>query len=343
MKLAIRFGVKVFDSKNHEKSVHSIMNLLKNHHLWLSGLRHEENEAQPEDVYESLKSNHCIEFETSSEERFLRAYFLDSILTVKVRYNDADIATPTAFISNVTSFFEELLESNDCDYELLDCCGLENESLNFPRLKPPKETGAFFCDYAINVFTPKNINLHFMERETAFRRICESPLPNDAAVERTVEIDKYLIVIWVKELLSKEAWRKASETHRRWINRIIEPPILDGYNKLGDERIFLHDAEKGRDVTFYSASTHAAYQTFLDFDGHLSDTKKWNKLKQWKAEGFLPKGLPLEKVYLITSSREKAIGMKNAADEAGFDSVYYPDNEGSFWDPFPSGSWIENP
>ena len=94
--------------------------------------------------------------------------------------------------------------------------------------------------------------------------------------------------------------------------------------------------------TFFTAFNnllHIGYKAITvtldnDFD---PDLKK--QLIHYVKEGKLENGEPVNKIYLILPTRQRAVAIQEKAKEIGITGILYPDNNGQIWDINPEGNW----
>ena len=116
---------------------------------------------------------------------------------------------------------------------------------------------------------------------------------------------------------------------------LLGGPPERGWNEAGDTEVFAMDLETLSSAVYYSRLGEKVYRVvFIDETGEGGNSEI-QSLLDWKREGRTPGGAPIRSVAIVVPGRERALLLRQRADAAEVDAIYYPDDSGRWWNPFP--------
>ena len=208
--------------------------------------------------------------------------------------------------------------------------------LAYPRPRPPKFKNRWHGGTVLRFYDKRYYTSE--EEKKILKRLLTAKTPRNIDVG---EVDDLVCYRWLKDLTNDDETRRAMSEQEQWNNEIVDAPIEDDYNALGDKKI--SDAVESReDVTFYSQREKRGYYAlWVDPDGTLN-ADELNKIESWIQSEKLPDSTPLKALDILAPSRETALMIRNKVISIGVDRVLYlaGKNKG-IWNPFPPGMWLE--
>lgn len=158
------------------------------------------------------------------------------------------------------------------------------------------------------------------------------------------KVDDFYILSWT-ENFDEENIRKALMQKEEWLYQVLTPPVRPEFNELGDEQgvtVLPGPHEVNTFFTAFNDLLHIGYKAITLTKENDFDPEVKKQLIHYIKEGQLENGDPLERIYLIVPTRERAVAIQEKAREIGITNIYYIDNDGDFWDICPTGNWREN-
>lgn len=209
---------------------------------------------------------------------------------------------------------------------------------DFPRIRPPREPGFWVYGDAVDFICRKFHEESPKGKPEDARRMLAAPMP---AGTKRIEVGDLVIFRWVDTLRDGDHVAARRALQEQWLVNVLNPPISSGYNEAGDRLEVPLSAESKPPLTFYDSTFQAGYKaTALAPDGS-ADEELFDELAQWISSRQLPDGTPLTQLNLILPNRDSALRVRERASAIGVNNVYYADNEGRWWNPFPPGLWRE--
>jgi hypothetical protein len=208
----------------------------------------------------------------------------------------------------------------------------------YPRVRPPRETDFWFPGSAVNFLSKKfQREIDYGDPE-AIAKMLKAPMP-----EGTQRLDKgdLLIFRWVDDLFEGTYVAERLSLQEQWFVKVLNSPIDSSYNEAGDYHEAPSALVKKPPLTFYDPMSETGYKAVVLSPDSSMDEELFGEIAAWVRDGTLPDGTPLHQLILILPSREAALRIHERAMAIGVAAVYYTDDQGRWWNPFPPGLWIE--
>ena len=132
---------------------------------------------------------------------------------------------------------------------------------------------------------------------------------------------------------------RASTQREQFLQKRLRLPPQDGWNEAGDEKVWVHMFDPRPPLTLYAGG--AAFKTLAVTKSGRVPRAEFDQIAGWIAAGALPDGTSIEQMGLIVPSREAALAVARKAVAIGVSRIAYTDKEGTLWNPFPAGEWLE--
>jgi hypothetical protein len=211
---------------------------------------------------------------------------------------------------------------------------------DYPRERPPREFGDWVIGALLNVVQLSAWTAEDAEedRRATGKRLSEaSRLPAGARREERGTLSFFR---WVPHLGDDARTAAALASQERWTAKTLDPPIANGWNEQGDQRLWMVTASKREDVSLYDTAEEHGYLVVAARDDGSTDPKALARAAQWGKAGKLPDGTPLAGIGLIVTSRKAAVALFQKGLPDGVQDVLFTSDDGStFWNPFPPGLW----
>jgi hypothetical protein len=207
--------------------------------------------------------------------------------------------------------------------------------LPYARPRPPRLHQHFGHGDLVDFFC-----LDFHRRRTWGRldeveRLLAAPLP--AGVTRQDDGD-LAIVRWIDTLEDEAEVARRLSLQDQWLTQVLQPPIAPWFDEQGDYRVMSFPGPRDALLTSYAPENGTGYLAVADSP---NDQAQLDQALGWFAEKRLPDGRPLNGLYVVAPDRETAVRLHDRVEAHGVAGVYYSKPDGSWWDPFPPGPWIE--
>lgn len=154
--------------------------------------------------------------------------------------------------------------------------------------------------------------------------------------------DDLLVIKWVGDEAREAEVRAGVIREAKWLLQHITLELAPDFTEQGDRLVLGHGVTEHPHVTFYADAGQLAFQTAVPrpHDGQI-EPELLAQWKSWMERGQLPDGSPVKHFTVIVPSRDAAIAVHQSLLDAGIQQVLYVGDEGTWWDPFPEGDWIE--
>jgi hypothetical protein len=144
---------------------------------------------------------------------------------------------------------------------------------------------------------------------------------------------------WAERLADDEYIEQCRSLQEQWLVEALDPPRDERYNELGDYRVAA-DVPNDDVLTLYDGMRQRGYKATVVFPDGSVDQELFAEMTRWIDRQETPDGRPMQELYLIVQSRAAAVSIHDRAVSIGLKAVYYSDNAGALWDPFPPGLWV---
>lgn len=168
---------------------------------------------------------------------------------------------------------------------------------------------------------------------------CVSTAPLPAGAVRD-ERGPLLFFRWIDALVDDATVVAAVVEQSRWVARYVKTSLAPGWNEAGDRIEGGLQLSPQGPLAFYNAHHHFGYQPVVALPDGSVDEDALAQAALWRRQG-LPDGTRIDRMALIVPKRAAALVLQPRAAALGIDQVLYTDNSGRWWNPFPSGSWVE--
>jgi hypothetical protein len=210
--------------------------------------------------------------------------------------------------------------------------------VEFPHVRPPRHKPPWVFGNAADMLCLK---FHEETDEGSPRdvgRMLKAPMPGGTRREREGD---FVTLLWAADLSDPKKAAARLSTQEQWFVNVLKPPLHPSYNEHGDFREAPLSLTKRPPLTFYDPVEEIGYKAVAPAPGGKLDDEQWDEIKAWLAAGQLPDETPLQQLNLIVPSRKAALGLRKRAAAAGIENVFYTDDDGKLWNPFPPGPWLE--
>jgi len=210
--------------------------------------------------------------------------------------------------------------------------------LAYPRVRPPRFKLPWSFGNAADMICLK---FHEESDEGSSHDVelmLKAPMPRGGKREREGD---FVALRWVDDLSDGKKVAARLSTQEQWLVKVLDPPRDPGYNEHGDYHEAPLSLRKQPPLTFYDPVEEAGYKAVTTLPKGGLDKEVWEELKEWIEAGQLPDQTPLQQLNLILPNREAALRVRQRALANGIENVYYIDDEGELWNPFPPGEWLE--
>ncbi|HBE21517.1 MAG TPA: hypothetical protein DDW51_28965 [Cyanobacteria bacterium UBA11367] len=257
-------------------------------------------------------------------------------LNIKERYlqtvQNIEIEQLINFVSELYSTFADVMLFGPA-------VNIEVEGITYPRELPPRSLNYYFAPCLVNFFSRKFL-AQFNEWDVEKKeKLLSLPMPPGC---RRIEQRDLVILQWVDNLRDREHISQRLGLQDEWFVEAVNPPRDLNYNELGDKRATVPPLIPDNFVTFYSQMGDFGLEAVVPEENYQIEPETLARLQQWLEAGQLPDGKPLNFICLIVPSRTAAIRVRDQAKAAGMGSVYYVDNDGNLWLPYPYASLTES-
>jgi hypothetical protein len=211
------------------------------------------------------------------------------------------------------------------------------EGVKYARPRPPRSHPLFGAKSVVDFISLSS----FAELDQQYvNEVCQlisAQLPDGA---QRSESNGLVIIRWIDALTDIAQIAERLSIRELWISNLLSPPIEAFYNEYGDREIIAMNFVKHPPLTFYDQTSASGYKAvFVNEDGQL-DVGELAEIESWIREHRLPDGNPLSSLFLIAPNRARAVAIHDRMIQIGVDAVYYPDENGYWYDPFPPGQWL---
>lgn len=170
-----------------------------------------------------------------------------------------------------------------------------------------------------------------------FERAVNAPMPSGA---RRDERGPLIFLRWLDALVDDAAVVAAVVEQSRWVARELRTSLAPGWNQAGDRIEGAIQLAPHAPLAFYNARQRVGYQPVVALPDGSVDEDALAQAAEWRRQG-LPDGTRIERLVLVVPKRAAAIALQPRAAALGIDQVLYSDSSGRWWNPFPSGWWVE--
>lgn len=217
---------------------------------------------------------------------------------------------------------------------------IEVEEITYPRVLPPRSLNYYFSPCLVNFFSRKFLAKFDEWEDEKKEKLLSLPMPPGC---KRIEKGDLVILQWVDNLHDKERISQRLGLQDEWFVEAVNPELDSNYNELGDKRATIPPLSPDNFITFYSYWGNFGFKAVVPEENYQIEPETLARLQQWLAAGQLPDGKTLTSISLIVPSRTAAIRVREQALSAGMDSIYYVDNNGILWRPYPYASLTESP
>ena len=217
---------------------------------------------------------------------------------------------------------------------------IEVEGITYPRVLPPRFLNYYFSPCLVNFFSRKFLAKFDEWEDEKKEKLLSLPMPPGC---KRIEKGDLVILQWVDNLHDKEHISQRLGLQDEWFVEAVNPELDSNYNELGDKQATIPPLSRDNFVTFYSYMGNFGFKAVVPEANHQIEPETLTRLQRWLEAGQLPDGKPLNFICLIVPSRTAAIRVQEQAKAAGIRSVFYVDNDGILWRPYPYASLTESP
>ena len=211
--------------------------------------------------------------------------------------------------------------------------------IDYFRIKPLKRDLTFKLSNIVDFFDRKYHQISEDGRLNEIDKLCKSKIPEK--VKKIIN-DNLVIFMFIDDLSNKNEIMEALTEHDRWLYKNIEMKIDSDFNELGDYREGYFNLKPYPPLTFYNSNLQKGFKSIvLNPDGSY-DEEIFEMIMIWLKNKKLPDNTPLKTIDIILPNRESALKIYDKAKQIGVDKVLYVGKDKQYWNPFPSGLWIES-
>lgn len=215
---------------------------------------------------------------------------------------------------------------------------IDVRGISYPHVRPPRFKLPWTFGNAADMICLK-FHKETDEGSTSdVERMLKAPMPRGAKRERKGDL---VVLLWADDLSDGKKVAARLSAQEQWLVNVLDPPLHPDYNKHGDYRESPMSLRPQPPLTFYDPVEEAGYKTVATAPGGGLDAELWDELKELVEAGQLPDKTPLRYLNLILPNRKAALRVHERAVANGLNKVFYIDDEGELWNPFPPGQWIE--
>jgi hypothetical protein len=214
------------------------------------------------------------------------------------------------------------------------------EGITYPRVLPPRSLNYYFAPCLVNFFSRKFLAQFNKWDAEKKEKLLSLPLPPGC---KRIERGDLVILQWVDNLHDVEHISQRLGLQDEWFVGAVNPELDLSYNELGDKRATIPPLSPDNFVTLYSHWGQFGFEAVVPEENYQIEPETLARLQQWLAAGQLPDGKTLTSISLIVPSRTAAIRVREQAKAAGMGPIYYVDNDGNLWRPYPYASLTESP
>ena len=221
------------------------------------------------------------------------------------------------------------------------CFHIRVRELDYIRYRPMRDYEGLEDDALLNFIHPSFFSSehNLIEREDI--KLLGLKLPDFVNV---TEHDGLHLIQWIENLESEEEIQQALMNREDFIYQNLKLDPLFNFNEYGDKNVFSIStlskvSDKERFFNYYDDRQGAGFKLITlnkDMEVSPEDTQKIQKYLKNKT---LSTGEPLNKIVLITPSRETAVKAEQQTKPLGVYKVLYLDNNADVWDMRPIGEW----
>jgi hypothetical protein len=237
-------------------------------------------------------------------------------------------------LGQVAQFFVGLFEAMPAGTKMTYCTALAQEP--YPRVRPPRRSSEpLFLGALLDVI------------DVAEMRACRAPAEVDAVlgaplpegVSRTVH-GGLAVIQWVDDVCDIARIGAARTQQEQWL---VAHATLDrhpDFSPEGDAAEVAYDLEPHPPLTFYRVGPQVGYKAIVAMKDGSVDEGEWAEVRGWLERRQLPDGSPIAEMKVIVPLREGAVKLLDRAKRDGI-GVLYPGDGQQFFDPSPTGEWVD--
>lgn len=152
------------------------------------------------------------------------------------------------------------------------------------------------------------------------------------------------LIQWIENLESEEEIQQALMNREDIIYQNLKLEPLFDFNEYGDKNIFHISAlpevpDKETFFNYYNDRQGTAFKLITLNENMEVSSEDVKKIKEYLKSKTLLTGDPLNKIILITPSRETAVKAEQQTQPLGIYKTMYLDNNADVWDMHPIGEW----
>jgi hypothetical protein len=212
--------------------------------------------------------------------------------------------------------------------------GVEILDFPFPRVRPQRRKPPWTFGNAVDFITKKHHESSSAVKPEDVERLLKAPMP--AGTRRLVK-GGLVILRWVDNLNDGKDVAERRSLQEQWFVNVLNAPVDSDRNEHGDYLEAPLSKQKKPPLTFYDPTYEAGYKAVTLDRSSGVDEELFDEMATWVQSRQLPDRTPLRELHLILPDRESALRVRDRATKIGVDNVYYTDDEGGLWNPFPPG------
>jgi hypothetical protein len=210
----------------------------------------------------------------------------------------------------------------------------------YPRVRPPRFHRHFVFGTVATIICKNFHAQHPLGSPEEVKKMLAASVPDD--VQR-VELGDLVIFRWAEDIRDEPYVTQCRSRQEQWLVRVLDPPLDSSYNAAGDHVVFpVGTVGPDAYLTWYDAARKYGYKAVVVFPDGSVDEDLFAEMTNWIQRHRLPDGREIQVLCLITQSRAAALIIHDRAAKLEIKAVYYSDDKGQLWDPFPPGPWIES-
>ena len=243
-------------------------------------------------------------------------------------------------LDSYISIIKNLWNILDHDHQMGPFIDVEVQGMRYPRVRPPRHLARFTFGTLLSAFSERFHAEHRLGKNDDFKKILRSKTPDFVDV---LNHNGLWIFKWMANLEDIEEVKRRRSDQEKWLVDLLNPPIKSNFNSLGDCRFIPFGLKKDTLLTFYASDQSQGFKAIVPNYLNEIDKTLVYEFKQWISKKRLPDGRPLEELSLILPNRNAALQVREQSIDIGIKRIFYTNNLGELWNPFPPGPWRESP
>lgn len=255
-------------------------------------------------------------------------------------YFDDELARRRAdsLLSDAGEALRSFAADGDAAWRVRRSSGLSIRNFAYPRPRPARTLHVVDAAMLIDVVDERAHTS--ADEKKAVKTLREAKLPK--GVRRTVSGPR-IVLEWAADvtLADEEGLRERLAERERWLAQHLEGTLDPNWNEAGDIRSGFIGGQPHPPLTLYSPPLGVGYKAIHGAMPAAEIDEALQQAAGWISSGKVDEQTPVSDVIIIADSRKAAVALHPRMVKAGVRHVIYPDEDGTMWDPFPEGSWIE--